>query len=298
MSQDESAVNTPVVEQNTTTTESAPVETNSSEVVDDGFSDITVDDTKSPISSEKEDTESKEVPEAETPEGEQADETQSDEKPRGKEKREQQLKEEIDQHKQTLGIPENKDIRDLVAARNALAELNEARQREAQVANEQTLLNEVNPDTGDYFTPQEAERIARQQVLEEQQQSYGQHRYELEVQQNQQILSTEAHRVTQEFPIFDPQSIEFIPEIAQQVDELLEQNLIFDPETNQLVGSNVSPYQLYKTVATAYQKSQVLGQIKGQKATEKMMAATDSTSSAPVKEKEEDSFMKGFNSPY
>lgn len=220
-----------------------------------------------------------------------SEETAEETKPRGKEKREQQLTQEIDEYKQELGIPKNQDIRDLVSAKNALAELAKARNLEAQVAQEQNLLNEVDPETGEPYTPAQAERIARQQYLANQQEAIGQQRYELEVQQNQMILSDEADRALKDFPIFDSSSDQYIPEIAADVDTLLGQNLIFD-DNNQVVGSNVSPYQLYKTVADAYKASQVVGQLKAQKATDQMLAHTDSVSSAAPKPTKKDPLLE------
>lgn len=83
--------------------------------------------------------------------------------------------------------------------------------------------------------------------------------------------------------MFDEASPEYNAEIAAEVDEILGQNLIIDPQTNTILGSNVSPYKLYQTVAKAYSNAATQAQIKGQKATEQMLMQADNVSSAPVK---------------
>lgn len=151
--------------------------------------------------------------------------------------------------------------------------------QESQVATEQELLNEVNPETGDYYTPMEAERIARQQALEAQAQSTAQERYQLEVMNNQMTIRSEAEKALTDFPMFDQQSPNYKPELAAQADQLLGQSLIFN-EQGVLVGSNLSPYQIYKTVADAAQANSAQARAEAQKATEKMLANADSPGGA------------------
>jgi len=162
-------------------------------------------------------------------------------------------------------------------------QIEQLRAREAQLANEQDLLGEVNPDTGDYYSPQEVERMAFQQSRQTQAQQASEQRYALEVQANQMTINNEAEQVTKDFAIFNPDSPDFNQPLAQQAAELLDQNLIRDPQ-GEIIGSNLSPYQLYKTIANAYSSSAATAQIKGQQAAEKMLSQADSvTSSAPVK---------------
>lgn len=177
--------------------------------------------------------------------------------------------------------------------------------QEAQVAQEQELLNEVNPETGDYYTPAEAERIARTQYLQTQQQSLAQERGQLDIQQNVQQLASEASQIASEIPMFrelnsdGTKNPEYIPEIAASYDSLLADNLLYqfqdgnvytaavlmqngiNPETQaRLVGSYNSPLKLATIVANAYKASAVANQIKGQRATEKMLSQADNPSSA------------------
>lgn len=155
--------------------------------------------------------------------------------------------------------------------------------REAQLATEQDLLNEINPETNELYTPQEVERLAFQRSREQQLQQVSQERYEAEVQENIQKINDESLQVVQEFPLFNKESSEFREDLAVAAAEVLNEALAYD-DNEQLIGSNVSPYKLYKLAATAYQAgveaSAVPNQIKGQKAAEQMLAAADNPSSA------------------
>lgn len=169
--------------------------------------------------------------------------------------------------------------------------------RQAQFANEQELLNEINPETGDYYTPQEIERLSWQTNREAQAQRDSQELYNLQVKQNQGQITEEASNVVEQFPILNPESKDYNQSVADSFDELLADNLLFmahdgntytgsvlkangiDPMTQTLVGAQISPYKLAKSIASAYNgaKSQgeVLGQAKAQKATAQMMSNVD-----------------------
>jgi len=176
--------------------------------------------------------------------------------------------------------------------------------QEAQVAQEQELLNEINPETGDYFTPAEAERVARYQYLQTQQQNIAQQNVELTVQQNQIQLSNEAAQVVEAIPLlreFNPdgsKNPDYNPEVAAEYNEALGDSLLYqlpdgnvytantliangiNPETQRLIGASQSPIKLAKLAAKAYQTAAVTAQIKGQKATEKMLSQADNPSSS------------------
>lgn len=271
-------VNTPVVA-DATPTESTAVETASTEVADDSAFDAGFDDGE--VTSPKPKTPEVEEPlELDEPDGEQKEQTpetdaNEPEEPRGKaEDRKQQL---------------NTEIRDLVAQRNAIkSEVERLNSEVYQPSSEQDLLGQINPETGEYFNSLEAKVTAMEQRQEIE-------RYNNQVADAQLTLSSEATRALSDFPMFDANSPDYKPEIAAGVDQILGQNLIFDPNTKQVVGSNISPYQLYKTVAEAARLSAVNGQIAGQKATEKMLANADTPANAPVKSAREDSFLKGFD---
>lgn len=247
MSQDEPAVNDEVVQQDATGTESAPVEDQAPEVVE---------------SSQEQAEPTEESPEDTTPEvtESEAEDTEDDAEPRGK----------ADERKQQL----NTEIRDLVAQRNTLRQ--EVERMNAQVyrpVTEQELLDQINPETGEYYNRTEAKVAALEQQIELQ-------RYNEQVSEAQIGLRHEALKALQDFPMFDAESPEYNPEVASQVDQLLSKNLVFDPNTGQVIGSHVSPYQLYKTVALSAQAGATTGQLKAQKATEKMLASADTPPSA------------------
>ncbi len=270
-------VNAPVVA-DTTPTESSPVETTSSEVVADefdGLGDIDLTNTEAV----KVETESKPAPKEDA---EPAVETDTDTQPQDVEK----LSPKSENRFQTLAN-RNRELE---------AQLAQLTQRESQVATEQDLINQINPETGEYYTALDAERIARYQANESQQQTIAQQRQELQVQQSVNNLTSEATKIVTDFPMFDETSKEYNPDVAAQAEALLGENLIrsttipeIDPKTGQptglgqIIGSNISPYKLYKTIADSARAYGVKAQVSAQRATEKMLANADVTGGAPQK---------------
>lgn len=182
-----------------------------------------------------------------------------------------------DERKQQL----NTEIRDLVSQRNAIRAEVEKANEAYKPATEDELTDEVNPDTGEKYSSVEAkiEAMRQQQEIE---------KYNSDVADAQLTLHSEAERVLKEFPIFNPESDQYDKELATEAAALLEQNLNYDENTEQVIGSNVSPYQLYKTFAKARDISSVKGQIKGQQATERQLANADNASSAAPPSKAKD----------
>ena len=253
------AVNEPVVA-DTTPTESAPVQSESSEVtVDefDGLGDVSLSEPTKPESTEKE------APEAEEDiaEVKETTESETETQPRGKaEERKQQL---------------NNEIRDLVSTRNALkAQVEQANAEVYQPATDTELLGQINPETGEYYNPLEAkfENFKQVQELE---------KYNSQVAESQLTISHEAQRAVTDFPMFDANSDKYNPEIASKVDDILRANLIIDDNTQQITGSRVSPYQLYKSFDDVFKAASSKGQANAQRATAKMLANVDTTSNAP-----------------
>jgi len=286
MAEDANAVNDQVVA-DTTSAESAPVEKESTanvpEDVDlENIKDIPLDP------SQRQETES-EVTDTQVP-VDKAEETQTETQSQTGEK---PLSPKSENRFQQLAN-DNRELRE---------EIERLRAQEAQFAQEQGLLDEVNPDTGENYTPQEAERLAFLQSRENQAQQISQQRYVLEVQQVQQSITDEANKVGEEYPeLIDPKNENYDPEIAAEYDAILGQNLIYEISDGQgnsyrypaatlvanginpatqatLVGSNVSPLQIAKLTAEsarkAASKAATIGQAKAQKATEKMLANAD-----------------------
>lgn len=248
----QAVVNEPVVT-DTTPTESAPVETATSEVGE--------------YQTQQDNGELKLPPPApEEPE----DVEQSTEDETKEVAEEEQPQTEADKRKQQL----NTEIRDLVSQRNTIKQEVEKLNAEVyQPATEDDLLEQINPETGEYYNRLEAKVAAMEQTA-------SLEKYNTQVAETQLTLQHEATKALQEFPMFDDTSSDYNKELTEQVDALLGQNLVFDQNTGQIIGSHTSPYQLYQTVAMAARTSEQAGQLKGQKATEQMLASVDTTSSS------------------
>jgi hypothetical protein len=161
----------------------------------------------------------------------------------------------------------NTEIRDLVAQRNALKdEVAKTNQQVYQPATEQEL-----EDEGLNATDAKVEALRQRIEIRD---------YNDKVADAQLTIESESQRVLNDFPAFNPDSKDYDEELSTEAAQLLEANLVFDPNSGQVIGSNVSPYQLYKTLARAQGISATKGQLKGQQATEQMLANADSTASA------------------
>lgn len=265
MSDQDNAVKDEAATQDTAVQESAPVETKETEVADPVLAALSDDD--APAESKpkakqepKAETEAQPSQEAEAqPTDEPSDETDAEEQPRGKaEERKSQL---------------NTEIRDLVAKRNALRQ--EVEQQNSQVYQAQDRDELVEQG----MSPEMA-------AIEQMRQEREIERYNNQVAEAQLTIDHEASRVINDYPIFNPESDHYKPELAQRAATLLQSNLVFDQNTGQVIGSNVSPYLLYQTLAETYQSSATEGQAKAQRSVERMSANADVPSSAaPPKQK-------------
>lgn len=265
MADDAPVVNEPV-DAGTTQTDSTPVAETTPEVADtpiqsdNGELNLKADTTEQPA---------EEQGEEQAPAEQQPEETQ----------------EEQPQDTEQLAPKSQNRFQQLANERNEYKrQLEEYRAREARIAREQELTNEINPETGDYYTPQEIERLAFSQSKEQEAAQVAEQRYELEVQDVQLQLRDEANRALTDFPMFDETSKDYDPELAADADELLGSNLVMERDeqgrlTGRVIGSNVSPYKIYQTVYRAHEKAKAAGQINGQRATERMLSQVDGTSS-------------------
>lgn len=272
MSQDETAVN----EAPASPIESAPVE-NTDDLDDFGDLDDELDN-------EVEETEGEDAP------SEQAEETESQEEPQQeaeapKEEPEQNKPDDVAEEFNQLKGTTQERIRQLANERREyMRQLEQLQAQQAQFATEQQLLDQINPDTGDYFTPDEVARIGAYQRLQQQQAMTQQQAYETQVRMSQSQLLEEGERALTEFPQFDSNSKEYDPELAKLVDPILEANTITDPNTGEVIGMRVSPYEILKSYADSIQrasaKAQTIGQAKAQQAQAKMLANVDRAPSA------------------
>lgn len=275
MTKNDTAVKDEEVKQDTSVEEPAPQATREPEVAESKDPEKALEETEVSL----EDLDETEDEPAEKSEGE-VEETK--EQPQGEEK---PLTPKSENRFQTLAN-ENRDLKERIAR---------LQQQETQFATEQELLGEVNPETGEYYTPQEVERIAFAQTREAQAQQAAQERYQLEVQQNQETIKSEATKALEEFPMFDEHSKEYNAERAAQADQLLKQSLIFDNQ-GVLVGSSISPYQLYKTINDSVMSSDPQRQAQAQRATEQMLASADSPGgSSQATKTKPDPLLAGFD---
>ena len=191
------------------------------------------------------------------------DETETERPKRGAEARKEQL---------------NTEIRDLVATRNAIR--SEVEAYNAQVyrpATVEELLEQQNPETGDYYSRLEAQ-------LEAMQQERAIEKYNNQVTESRMTLHSDAHRAIQDFPIFDSNNPEYNPQIAAEVDQILAQSIIVDPRTNQVIGSRIPVYQLYKSHAVAAKANERRAEMTAQRNAEKQITNTDLTPGAQGKQ--------------
>ena len=178
----------------------------------------------------------------------------------------------------------NTEIRDLVAKRNALKEeVTKINSEVYQPATEEELVDEGMTSTD-----------AKVEVLRQQMEVRD---YNERVAEAQLTIEHESNRILSDFAWADRDSTEYKEELSNEAAALLKANLITDPNTGQVIGSNISPYQLYKTLDRAAGISAVHGQIKGQEATEQMLANADEAASAAPPKKAVDPVLSLWEDP-
>lgn len=247
-------------EQESPKAESSPVDDKKPEAVVEETKDETKADDTAVEAEESEAKETETEGEVEKP----ADDTETD-KPQTK----------ADERKTQL----NTEIRDLVATRNALRTEVEKKTAEVyQPATEQELVDE-----GLSATDAKVEALRQQIEVRD---------FNERVADAQLTIESESNRILSDFTWANPDSKEFKEELSNEAAQLLQANLITDPNTGQIIGSNISPYQLYKTLDRASGISDVQGQLKGQQATEQMLANADSPASVAPQKPKVDPLMK------
>lgn len=227
----------------------------------------------------KDHEEAKEEPSEESAEESEAESEEEPEKP----------KKDANYRKDEL----NTEIRDLVSTRNNLKQ--EVEQLTAGVYKTQTA-DEIMAETGESASDARLTAMEQRQELRD---------YNDKIIESQLIVSTESERIIRDFPMFDPQSEQYQPGIAAQAAQVLEKNLIRDPNVPEMfngqptgrgivIGAHARPYELYKPIADAYNASANDNRAAGQRAAEKMLASADPQSSAAPKLAKEDPFLQGL----
>ncbi len=176
----------------------------------------------------------------------------------------------------------NTEIRDLVAQRNAL-------KTEVAKANEvyQPATEDELVETGMNATDAKVEALRQEMAVRD---------YNEQVAEAQLTLESESNWILQNYDWSNPESPNFKEELSNEAAQLLAANLIHDENTGQVIGSNISPRQLYKTLDTASGISRTQGQLKGQQDTEKMLANADNASSAAPQKAKTDPLMELWKS--
>ncbi len=277
MSDNDTPVNQEAVKQETTPTESAPVENKTPEVAEsddflEGFDPKEKSASESETDKPKEDPDKAEEPKPEDPKVEETpeeDQSQGDEKP---------LAPKSENRFQKLAN-ENRELRQYIEQINSQA---------YQPQSIEDLMEE-----GDSQAIAEVKSLKQQMELD---------KYNTQVYETQRAVDQQAYQVLQDFPMFDakadadgnPTNPDYKPALAARAAERLEKALIIDPNTNELIGFTDSPYEIYQTIADAYEASAHENQIKGQKANEKMLAAVDIPSGAAPKHAQSDPFLEGL----
>lgn len=268
-------------------TESAPVEDN----FPSGFDDyeLSEDDKAGEKPAESEDSTDKEE---ESPQEEQTEEAVTTEEP--------ETPKDSSEWENLTGKSQDR-FRQMANERNDLQrQMEELKAKQSQFATERQLLDEVNPDTGEYYTPDEVARIGYYQRLEAQGEQVKQQEYQMQVRMNQTQLASDAERALNDFPMFNDKSADYDPELSKLVEPILEANAVTDPNTGEVIGMRVSPYDLLKTYHDALsrnsQHERTVGVAKAQKAAQKMMTNADhlGSSSQASKGSDTEEFINNF----
>jgi hypothetical protein len=175
-------------------------------------------------------------------------------------------------------------IRQLASEKRALQEqVKELNQRAYQVPTAEQLMD----DGMDEATARVTALEQRQQLAE----------FNAQVADVSNSISTESLQVMADYPMFDPDSKSFNPELTALADQVYQQaaGIQTDPKTNLIYDVKVLPYQVYESIAKAYSSGASTGQVKAQRSAEKMLAAADTPTSVAPKQPKDDPFLKGFN---
>lgn len=168
----------------------------------------------------------------------------------------------------------------------------DANARIRQLANEnRDLRQQIEQATAQHYQAQTKDELIEQGLseadarVEALEQRLEMDKFNAHVTQLNTALEAESQQVLRDFPMFDPQSDQYKPEIAEQVQNLYQKasGLKLDDKTGFYTEANVLPYDFYKTFANSYQISRSDGEVAGQKAAQKNYAAADMPSSTPPK---------------
>lgn len=96
-------------------------------------------------------------------------------------------------------------------------------------------------------------------------------------------VNTDANGVLREFPVYDPNSKDYDEKFAKDVEQLYRKyaNFEMDPTGSYITRADIPLGEFFRFAAQSRGTGSQQAEIQGQKAAEKMLAATDEPSSAP-----------------
>lgn len=188
----------------------------------------------------------------------------------------------------------------------------EARKAELQneirtlVSQRNNLRTEVETKNAEQYRPQTAAELvelgsdpvlAEIQALrqENQMSAFNQH-----VTETNANLNTESLQLMADYPVFDSRSDQYNEALAGQVNSLYQKvaGIQTDQKTGLITNVQTLPYDFYKSFAEIHAAGSQNGQVKGQQAAEKMLAAAETTSSSAPKQPKADPFLSGLTKGY
>lgn len=181
---------------------------------------------------------------------------------------------------------DNKALRDEVEALRA---------RQAQFAQEQELLDQVNPDTGEFYTPEEVARIARFNTNQAEIARMQQQEVQLRTEMSLSEIRNDAEQALKDFPMFDETSPEFNQDLYNQVEPLLQAAIIRDQNGN-FAGYHYLPSTVLKTVADSISFGKTQGQVMRQRSQDSMRGNADVIGGGTTQKTSKDPILEALNS--
>lgn len=226
---------------------------------------------------------------------EEADESETEDTEQDPQTEEPQYS-KAEQRKEQL----NTEIRQMVESKRQLEQelqqMQQSQRPDGQPLTEEAILNEVNPNTGEYFTPTEAQVVLMQQQIHQMQQQSQQQQYESQVSQAQTRLAQDIEGSLKDYPMFNSESKEFNKPLADRARVFIEANLVKD-QSGRIVSTNMPVRDILSTLADIQSSSVTVGEAKARQATNKMLSAADVASGRTEATKpKSDPFEAGFES--
>lgn len=215
-----------------------------------------------------------------------------------------ELTAEIDKLKTDMGLEPNADVRTLVAERNLLRELSSTQIRKAGLDLETQLLDMTNPDTGEPYTPEEANYISRRAVVEAEREVAGNETYDLQVKNNQQVIERETLQAMHDFPIFMEKlpdgtpNPDFDEAAANLAGEHLIDAFVTSPDGKTVTNIKRSPYAILKSVADQAAKYKSDSEAKARVAQTEQEANADVPASGSTSHAKVDPGLKDFDEAF